>query len=205
MLAALACPRRPPFEGIDMIKRPASFVAVAVLAALLAACGGGSDRLTKTQVIAQGDVICKTFSDKAGPIGSGITSAPSVDNLAQYATAFGQLETVFKNMIDGLKGLSPPETDQKTYDAITKGLDDELVALREAKTAAESGDLTAFNTAGAKIGQLDSVTSKLATDYGFQVCGGGSGATGATGSLGGSGATGASGLTGASGATGSSG
>src|SRR4029077_10864674 len=113
-----------------------------------------------------------------------------------YATAFGQLETVFSDMIDGLKALSPPEADQSTWDSITSGLTNELAALREAKTAAEGGDLTAFNAAGTKIGQLDGQTSQLATTYGFQVCGGGAG---------GSGATGATGASAASGATGSSG
>lgn len=153
-------------------------------------------RLTKTELITQGDAICKTFSDKAGPIGHNITAAPGADNLSQYAAAFGQLETVFGDMIDGLEALNPPEADQGTWDGITGGLENELGALQEAKTAAESGDLTAFNAAGTKIGQLDSETSNLATTYGFHVCGGGSG----SGSSGSTGATGAS-----AGATGSSG
>ncbi len=195
-------------EGPKMPKRSVWFVAVTVFALVLAACSGGSDRLTKAELITQGDAVCKTFSDKAGPIGQGITAAPSADNLPQYATAFGQLETVFSDMIDSLKALSPPEADQSTWDSITSGLTNELAALREAKTAAEGGDLTAFNAAGTKIGQLDGQTSQLATTYGFQVCGGGaggSGSTGATGAGGGSGATGATGASAGAGATGSSG
>jgi hypothetical protein len=188
-----------------MPKRSVSFVAVTVLALALAACSGGTDRLTKAELITQGDAVCKTFSDKAGPIGQDITAAPSADNLPQYATAFGQLESVFSDMIDSLKALSPPEADQSTWDSITSGLTSELAALREAKTAAESGDLTAFNAAGTKIGQLDGETSKLATTYGFQVCGGGAGGSGSTGAGGGSAATGATGASAASGATGSSG
>ena len=188
-----------------MIERFARFVAVTGLAVMLAACGGGSDRLTKAELITQGDAICTTFTAKASPIGQDITAAPSADNLPQYAAAFGQLETVFTDMINGLKGLKPPETDQDTLDAIISGLNTELVALREATTAAKGGDLTGFNAAGAKIGQLDGETSQLATTYGFQVCGGGSGSTGATGAGGASGATGATGATAASGATGSSG
>jgi hypothetical protein len=180
-----------------MTNRSTWFAALTVFAVVLAACSGGSDRLTKAELITQGDAICKTFSTKANPIGQDITAAPSADNLDQYATAFGQLETVFGDMMDGLKGLSPPEADQSTWDGITKGVDDELAALREAKTAAQGGDLTAFNAAGTKIGQLDNQTSQAATTYGFQVCGGGSSSSGSTG------ATGASG--GSAGATGSSG
>lgn len=182
-----------------MRKRSAGFIAALALTVLLAACSGGSDRLTKTELISQGDAICKTFSDKAGPIGQGITAAPSADNLDQYAAAFGQLETVFGDMIAGLKALVPPETDQARLDGITSSLEDELTALREAKTAAENGDLTAFNAAGTQIGQLDSQTSQLATTYGFQVCGGGPGSSGS------SGATGATGASGGTGSTGSSG
>lgn len=176
-----------------MRKRFAGFIAALALTVLLSACSGGSDRLTKAALISQGDAICKTFSDKAGPIGQDITAAPSADNLDQYAAAFGQLETVFADMIEGLKTLAPPEADQARWDGITSGLEDELAALREAKTAAENGDLTAFNAAGTQIGQLDSQTSQLATTYGFQVCGGGSGGSGATGASGGTGATGSSG------------
>jgi hypothetical protein len=179
-----------------MTKRSTWFGAVTALAVVLAACSGGSDRLTKAELITQGDAICKTFSDKAGPIGQDINTAPSADNLPQYATAFGQLDPVFTDMLNGLKALSPPEADQSTWDAITSGLEDELAALREAKTAAEGGDLTAFNAAGTKIGQFDNQTSQLATTYGFQVCGGGSGSTGATGASGGSAATGATGSSG---------
>lgn len=198
MLAEPAHQRTRPRKGSTM-KRSTWFAALTVIAVVLASCGGGTDRLTKTELITQGDAICKTFANKARPIGQDITAAPSADNLDQYATAFGQLETVFGDMIDGLKGLSPPEGDQATYDGITKGLDDELAALREAETAAKGGDLTAFNAAGAKIGQLDNQTSQAATTYGFQVCGGGSGSSGSTG------ATGASGGSAATGATGSSG
>jgi hypothetical protein len=179
-----------------MTTRSTWFAALTVFAVVLAACGGGSDRLTKAELITQGDAVCKTFSDKAGPIGQDITAAPSADNLSQYATAFGQLETVFSDMIDGLKALSPPEADQSTWDSITSGLTNELAALREAKTAAEGGDLTAFNAAGTKIGQLDGQTSQLATTYGFQVCGGGAGSSGSTGATGASAASGATGSSG---------
>jgi hypothetical protein len=196
MLAAPAHRRTHPRKGSIMTTRSTWFAALTVFAVVLAACSSGSDRLTKTELITQGDAVCKTFSDKAGPIGQDITAAPSADNLSQYATAFGQLETVFSDMIDSLKALSPPESDQSTWDSITSGLTNELAALREAKTAAEGGDLTAFNAAGTKIGQLDGQTSQLATTYGFQVCGGGAG---------GSSSTGATGASAASGATGSSG
>lgn len=179
-----------------MTKRSAWFVAVTALAVVFSACSGGSDRLTKAELITQGDAICKTFSDKAGPIGQDITAPPSADNLPQYAAAFGQLETPLSDMIDGLKALSPPEADQSTWDAITSGLGNGLAALREAKTAAEGADLTAFNAAGTKFSQLDTQTSQLATTYGFQVCGGGAGSTGATGASGGPAATGATGSSG---------
>jgi hypothetical protein len=205
MLAAPAAIDAGTSEGPNMTRRSASFVAMAIVAVALAACGGGG-RLTKSELIAQGDAICRTFAQKAGPIGNDITAAPSADNLSQYAAAFGQLEAVFSDMIDGLKALSPPEGDQATWDSITSRLTDELGALREATAAAESGDLNAFNAAGAKIGELDNQTSQFATTYGFQVCGGrGSGSSGATGAAGASGGSAASGATGSSTATGATG
>jgi hypothetical protein len=145
--------------------------AAAILtAALLVSCSGGS-RLTKQELITQGDAICKTARDKAAPIGNNL-GAPTQDNLPQYADAFGQLLPIFKDMVSKLKGLKPPEVDQRMWDQITSGLDQEAAAIQRAQQAAANGDLAGLKAAGQQIASVDTKASQIAAGYGFQECGG---------------------------------
>lgn len=150
---------------------PLAVLAAAVL--LLSACGGSS-RLTKAELIKQGDVICKDARTKADPVGTNL-GAPSQANLSQWADAFGQLLPIYEDMTGKLKALSPPETDQATWDQITGGLDKVVAGVKAAKDAAAAGDLTAFNTAFQQIVTSSQGASKLATTYGFLECGSSSG------------------------------
>jgi len=147
-------------------------IAVVLAAFLLASCSSSdSARLTKEELIAQGDAICKTMSDKAGSIGNDLAN-PTEENMPAWADALGQLLPIFQDMASQLKELSPPEADQATWDQIVAGLDEEVTALEEAKNAADDGDATGMTTALMKMSSVDTKTTKLTTDYGFKQCGG---------------------------------
>jgi hypothetical protein len=155
--------------------RPLVRSAAVVLAAfLLASCsssnGGSSNRLTKQELIAQGDAICKTMSDKAATIGPNL-AAPTQANLPEWADALGQLLPIFQNMGAKLKDLTPPEADQAKWDQIIAGLDQEITALAKAKDAADSGDLTGMTSALMELSTVDAKTTKILADYGFKQCG----------------------------------
>jgi hypothetical protein len=152
---------------------------VIVLALLLAACGG-TERLTKEQLVAQGDSICKEASVKADPIGTNLGN-PSAETLPQWSDALGQLLPIYEDLVGKLKALNPPEADQATWDKITGGLDQIVAGIKTAKDAASKGDLAGFQTALAAIDTASGESGQLASDYGFQECGdGGSGGASAT-------------------------
>jgi hypothetical protein len=148
-------------------------IAVVLAAFLLVSCSsGGSERLTKEELIAQGDAICKTMSDKAGSIGTDLAN-PTAVNMPQWADALGQLLPIFQDMASQLKELSPPEADQDAWDQIIAGLDQEVAALEKAKNAADGGDATGMTSALMEMSSVDAKTTKLTADYGFTQCGGG--------------------------------
>jgi hypothetical protein len=152
--------------------------AVVVLALLLAACGG-TERLTKEQLIAQGDAICKDASTKADPIGNGL-GEPSTETLSQWGDALGQLLPIYEDLVGKLKALNPPEADQATWEKITGGLDQVVQSVKAAKDAAASGDLAGFQTAFTAIVKASGESGQLAADYGFQECGDGGGSASAS-------------------------
>jgi len=146
---------------------------VIVLALLLTACGG-TERLTKEQLITQGDAICKEASAKADPIGTNLGN-PSAETLPQWGDALGQLLSIYEDLVGKLKDLNPPEADQATWDKITAGLDRIVAGVKTAKDAASSSDLAGFMTALDAINTASGESGQLASDYGFQECGDGSG------------------------------
>ncbi len=162
------------------VRRPAALSVLAAAVLLLAACGGSS-RLTKAELIKQGDVICKDARAKADPIGTNL-GAPSQDNLSQWADALDQAFPIYQDMTGKLKALSPPEADQATWDQITGGLDKVVAGVKAAKDAAAAGDLAAFNTALQQVATASQGASQVATTYGFQECGTGSSGSGSSGS-----------------------
>lgn len=158
-------------------RSPAALVTVVAL--LLTACGG-TERLTKEQLIAKGDAICKDASTKADPIGTDLAN-PSAETLPQWSDALGQLLPIYEDLVGKLKDLNPPEADQATWDRITGGLDQIVSGIKTAKDAASSGDLAGFQTALAAIEKASGESGQLASDYGFQECGdGGGGSSGAS-------------------------
>jgi hypothetical protein len=134
-------------------RSPAALVIVVAL--LLTACGG-TERLTKEQLITQGDVICKDASTKADPIGANLGN-PSAETLPQWS-----------------------EADQATWDKITAGLDQIVAGVKTAKDAASKGDLAGFSAALNAINTASGESGQLASDYGFQECGDGGSSGGTT-------------------------
>jgi hypothetical protein len=155
---------------------PRRLLAILPLAALLlAGCGGGGGedettastpeitevtRLTKAELIAQGDAICAEVNAAVGSAGS--TSSGS-------AGQPGQVADLYDGMVERLKGLGPPSDDSAGYpefieagEALAQAENDVGLAVErgEESTAAEaeaSSALTSFQSA--------------ATAFGFEQCG----------------------------------
>jgi hypothetical protein len=153
-------------------------IAMVATAALAAGCGGNSDNtLTKSQVIAQGSVICKRAERSVEtlpqiavehPFAKGTSAKTRSDArafLAGYATALDSSRV-------GLSKLKAPKEDKALLDGYLHDIGLVVAKLRSASTA-PAADVE--DQANAAFGLFDEA-SKQTARYGFPkgVCGSGS-------------------------------
>jgi hypothetical protein len=118
------------------VKRAA--IGLAVLA--LAACGGGSGRLSRVELVKRATAICTDQANKVTQIPRGPANATN---------AAGYLGAVLSVVEDGVKQyhrLKPPEQEQVAYDAFLRELDQNVDILRTLRAAAAARQRRAYVT-----------------------------------------------------------
>lgn len=118
------------------------FVAVVMLAALAAGCGGGSSRLSKAQYEQKIQADGKAVQQAASAITS---SGGSIQKLAVQVAA---AEKAAKAAADDLDGVNPPADiadDNAKIVAALRTIDAQLTKLEQ---AAKAGDIAAVQQAG---------------------------------------------------------
>jgi hypothetical protein len=147
----------------------AALAVLVALAALVAGCGGGGDTtdetvtLTKTEFIKQGDAICKQGTEASEKEAEEF--AEDNDFELQKASKEQLEEAVsevlvpsLEQQIDELDALGAPKGDEDQVEAI-------LTSLEDATGEIEDDPGIVFQGGALKK------PSKLADDYGFEVCG----------------------------------
>jgi hypothetical protein len=151
---------------------------VTTLAALIGAgfgaCGGGggssttaatSARLTKSQLIAQGDAICKEARDRFAQLqGSPPTTAE------ETATFTQKLVDITESEVSQLRALNAPSQVKPTLDRYLRALDKNIDVLKQGLKAARRGDATAYAQAQAKAVQGQVKRLAYAQAVGFEEC-----------------------------------
>jgi hypothetical protein len=149
--------------------------AAVVLAAMgMAACGGGGDTsattstdeaLTKDQLIAQGDAICKDAHDRFAELQGSPPTTPE-----ETATFTQRLLDITQSEVSQLRDLNAPASVKPALDDYLKALDDNVAVLKQGLKAAQQADATAYAQAQAKAvkGQVDRL--RLAQAVGFKEC-----------------------------------
>lgn len=153
--------------GSPRLTRP---LAATFLAVLLASCG--SPRLTKSQLIQQGDAICKASQTKTDELTSQLPDSATPDNLPLFADAFGKILPVLQETSRRLHALKPPVEDAAEISAWLQAFDMTVGEVAELQRTAASGDLEAFDLALDQSSTLGAAADDKATAYGFTVCGG---------------------------------
>jgi hypothetical protein len=148
-----------------------------LLAALLAGCGGGAssstsstsstggEELSKSELVAKGDAICKDAHDRFAELQGSLPTTPE-----ETATFTQRLIDITETEISQLRDLEPPSSVKPALDDYLKALDKNVAILKEGLAAAQRSDATAYAKAQAKAVKDQVERLQLAQAVGFEEC-----------------------------------
>lgn len=162
--------------------RPSKYLTIALsLAALLvlvaAGCGGGggsastaatepateaaAPKLTKAELISQGDAICGEVNAAVGSVGASAASSQSQTE---------QVATLYAGMVSSIDELGTPEEEPSEYTEFTAAGEELAKVEGEIKLAAEREDSAALSEASTEAATaLENFQTTVAA-YGFEAC-----------------------------------
>jgi hypothetical protein len=132
---------------------------------LLVGCGGGDEKLTQEEFIAQGDQICTEGRQQFVEL-----QKDPPQSAAESAELTRQLIEITEEEIDDLRDLEgPPESEGPLADYL-EAREAGLEILRDGLEAAESEDAEAYAEAQARIARSQIDRARLAERVGFTEC-----------------------------------
>lgn len=148
---------------------------LALIALVIAGCGGGSDEtetttptveepvaLTQDELIEQGDGICAEVNAAVGAL----TSSESESSPGQSE----KVANLYLGMVERLQGLGTPEGDDGSYMKFSEASEQLAKAEGELKTAAEREDVLASEEASQESAAALEEFQSQAAIYGFEDC-----------------------------------
>ena len=150
-------------------------IAVLVAGLTFAGCGGGDgstastttggEQLTKQELIAQGDAICRQANDKFTQLQQTPPTTP------ETAVTFTQnLIDIQENQLGQLRALEPPPSLQSSLDDYLKALEKNIAVLNQGLKAAQESDAARYAKAQAKAVKGQVQRLELAGAVGFKEC-----------------------------------
>jgi len=146
-----------------------------LLVAILAGCGGGDgssstsstagDELTKAELIAKGDAICKDAHDRFAELQTTPPTTPE-----ETATFTQQLIDITESEVSQLRALAAPASVKPALDDYLKAMDKNVAVLKQGLAAAQNSDATAYAKAQAKAVKDQVERLQLAQAVGFKEC-----------------------------------
>jgi hypothetical protein len=154
--------------------RMMSVASAACLLVFLAGCGGGGsdttstagrEELTKSELVAKGDAICKDARDRFTQLQGSPPTTPE-----ETATFTQQLLDITETEVSQLRALNAPASVKPALDDYLKALDRNIAVLKKGLAAAQQSDATAYAKAQAKAvkGQVERL--QLAQAVGLKEC-----------------------------------
>jgi hypothetical protein len=152
---------------------------LAVLAALVAAgCGGGGgettestattteepQKLTKAELISQGDAICAEVNAAVGALGTETGEEAAVPEQIEKTA------NLYTGMVERLQELGTPEGDSGEYAKFMEASEELAKVEGEVKLAAEREDTTALGEAATAAAPALEEFQSQAAIYGFEDC-----------------------------------
>ena len=137
--------------------------AVALLFLLpLAGCGGG---LSKQELVAEGDAICKRVNEQ-------IAKEPQPKTADDVQALAKKTVELSDPAIDDMEALEPPDELEKDFDAFVASLKKQRDLTDQIGDAAGAGDVPKIQKLGSEAGEAQQEYRRLSGKIGFKECGG---------------------------------
>jgi hypothetical protein len=136
----------------------------ALLLLPLAACGGG---LSKSELVAKGDAICKRVNDQ-------VAKEPEPKTAKDLQALADKTVEISNPAIDDMEALEPPSELEKDFDAFVASLKKQRDLTKKIGDAAGAGDTAEIQKLGADAQKAQDEYRRLSDKIGFKECGGGS-------------------------------
>ena len=167
------------------MRRPLLFlIPIAAACFLAAGCGGdgdggGGEPLSKAEFISQADAICKKHEAEGDAIkpedlpSDFDPTSPNAteEQLDRFGDYIDKIVPVFRDQLDELRELTPPEDFQTDYNRALGLLDETANEYEEAGEAAHDADREKIKEKLQEGSRHSNDADKIATDYGLKECG----------------------------------
>jgi hypothetical protein len=144
-------------------RRMRAHAAVVALILPLAGCGGG---LSKSELVAKGDAICKRVNRQ-------VAKEPEPKTAADLQGLAKKTVEISDPAIDDMEKLEPPDELEKDFAAFVASLKEQRDLTKQIGDAAGAGDTAKIQRVGAEAQKAQEKYRKLSDKIGFKECGGG--------------------------------
>jgi hypothetical protein len=139
-----------------------------------APASGGSGEVTKAEFIKKADNACADFRKRSAQLSAKVTQAAATD-VRRVGRLLNQLADEADETLARFRSLDVPAGDEQTIDRYLAANRESIKAVRRTAEAFQSGDTEAATRLLQSGQQAGADTRRIAHDYGFKVCGAGTG------------------------------
>ena len=152
-------------------RRGQQLIALGTLATVVAAlgvagCGGSDGELTKSELIAKGDAICKQAHDQYAK--DQPASPPS--SSSEAADLQRKLIEISEAELDEIRGLNAPSDTRPALDRYLAAREQGVALLKKGLAAAEHNDAFAYAQTKQQVAATQRHRTELARAVGFKEC-----------------------------------
>ena len=137
--------------------------AVALLVVPLVACGGG---LSKSELVAQGDAICKRVNTR-------MAKEPEPESAADLEGLAKKTVEISDPAIKDMEALEPPDELADDFGKFVASLKKQRDLTKQIGDAAADGDTAKIQQVGTEAEKAQTEYRRLSDKIGFKECGGG--------------------------------
>ncbi len=154
-------------QWTSRLRVPSTAAALSAAVVVAAGCGGGSQPLSREELITKGDALCREAAQRFAEIQA---QRPATANEAADQT--DELIDVSKDEVDGLRELDPPDDLKPSLERYIAAREAVIEVFERGRDAAENQDARAYGAAQKQVGSGEAERYRLARAVGFTECSG---------------------------------